>query len=267
LLVGLRPETWKNLAFNLFVNIFVGWVFWGLFTALICLGGTLIPFCFVGVLVLVAMLQIARYMAVAEISILNAFSPRSSRAYRPMEKFDADMGMKGWITKVVCSLQSYKDLLYLWLLKAPAAMATCLITGILVGCSLALIASPIVFGTCDTCMKNGNLCLGTSEGDWNNGTCSGWKIDSFGDSVGLFLVGVILLILTLHVSNGLAWLTIGMGKWMLAYDTTGHDARQPLISSHNSSTQTPSVAPVNYSAPRQDEQIVVAIIDSAKPTD
>jgi len=253
-LVGLRQRTWTNLLYNLFVNISFSSFAWALFTALVLLGGTLIPFCCLGVPVFLLMLQLARWMADGEISIVNGFSPPSQKAYRPPEESWKDQGLKVWARSVGCSCQSYKDWIYLWLFKWPVALANCIIAAVVVGVSVALISSPIVWGACPTCMKEGNLCWGSAHGSWSDGTCDGWKIDSLGDAFGLAFLGIVCLIVSLHISNGLAYFSMSFSRCMLTdprdeglsrnlLSSTDDQARAYCTCPHSKSSMVSSNAP------------------------
>jgi len=80
-------------------------------------------------------------------------------------------------------------------------------------------SAPIVWATCDTCFKDGDLCLGNGSDNWsNNGECDGWKIDTLGDTVALAFIGIILTVCTLHISNGWAWISRQLSTCALASD-------------------------------------------------
>jgi len=279
-LVGLRSETWINLAYNLFLNMIWGTFCWAFFTALTTLGCTLLPFCGLGIPVILGTLQLARNMATADIALLNMTVSKERQAYRPKDSaLHENQTFRGWSRAMCCSCQSYSDFFFLWICKMPIAWFGFFVVVILSGSSIGLLVAPIVFWTCDICMKEGNLCLGNTpyHPDSQNGECHGWKIDHIGDALGLCFLGILVTIFTLHISNGVAHLSKELSRCALASDrsTDGGartdllaDQHQPVVekqeyctSEHPVASTTPSTAP---SASLIGDQTVVVLIDEKR---
>jgi len=86
-------------------------------------------------------------------------------------------------------------------------------------------------------MKNGNLCIGDASGDWESGTCDGWRISTLKDTFALCAIGVLATILSLHISNGVAYLSRELTRCALASEKVGEGLNTSLLSAqHHFST-------------------------------
>jgi len=207
------------------------------------LGCILVPFCGLGIPVLLFALQMARLLAQADIGLANLGVDESQKAYRAKENsLHADQTFRGWARSVGCSCQSYADFFFLWLCKMPIAWFGFFVTGLLLLGSGALIATPIVYLSCDTCMKNGNLCIGEASGDWEGGQCNGWRIATLQDAFGLCAMGVLGMILTLHISNGVAYLSRELTRCALATEKDGEGLNTSLLSAQHHLTGSQTIA-------------------------
>jgi len=114
------------------------------------------------------------------------------------------------------------------------------VTGISLVVSGALISAPIVYWSCDTCFKDGNLCWGDASGDWENGECNGWQIKTLKDTFALCGLGILAMILTLHISNGFAFLSKELTRCALATEKSEEGLSTGLLSAQNQNQVVPS---------------------------
>ena len=124
------------------------------------------------------------------------------------ENADIWTRFKGSFTNPV----TWKSPLYL-LLKFPLGVATFVILITLTSLTLAFLTMPLTY---------------TFLPDFQVGVFFGpglpaWRIDSMGDATLGVLVGLMLLPVTLHVTNGLAWVHAKFAKVMLSVDPMGKD--------------------------------------------
>jgi len=82
-------------------------------------------------------------------------------------------------------------------------------------------------------MKNGNLCIGESSGNWDSGTCNGWRISTLTDAFGLCAIGIVTIILTLHIANGVAHLSRELTRCALATEKDGEGLNTSLLSAQH----------------------------------
>jgi hypothetical protein len=96
---------------------------------------------------------------------------------------------------------TWKSLLYLFI-KFPLGLATFVILAVLVSLTLGLISMPFTY-------QHIELFQGISFG------LGVWQIDSLFDALLAALIGLLLWPVTLHVTNGLAWVFANLSKLML----------------------------------------------------
>jgi len=220
-LVPFRWYTWKNLIFNLFVNPWQGCLGFAVSTAWITLSLATIPLCGLGLFIGVACLYLIRRLATCDFWTTVFFSSDLEGERRKVDDLE-DLSFKEWAVGLVINKQTWKDVFYMWLFKFPLGLTTIIVAGVGVGVAIACIGAPVVYYTCDTCMKDGNLCIGeassnsTDPDDWANGTCDGWKIDDPEDAFALTALGILALIIMLHISNFMAWCCYKFARCMLS---------------------------------------------------
>lgn len=98
---------------------------------------------------------------------------------------------------------TWKSLVYLFI-KGPLGLATFVVLAVLVTLTLGLLSMPFTY-------QHLELAQGTSFGP----SVPVWQIDSLFDALIAALIGLILWPVTLHVSNGLAWVYASLAKLML----------------------------------------------------
>jgi hypothetical protein len=190
-------------------------------TAWLTLTVATLPLCGLGLLIGVASLYLIRRLATIDFWVTNFFSHDTEAERRKIDDLD-DLSFKEWAVGLVCNKQTWKDVFYMWLFKFPLGLTTIIVAAVGIGVAIACIGAPVVYYTCDTCMKDGNLCIGsgsynsTLDDDWKNGTCDGWKIDSPEDSFALTAIGILALIIMLHISNFMAWCCYMFSRYILS---------------------------------------------------
>jgi len=194
-LVTFRLQTHKHLAYNWFLNLPYSIICFTTANVLISLSGGLLAMCCLGVVIFVFTLYCSRAFCDADLTLTNYVSRGVAlRGWRPKHVDPEEDGLKGISWALLSNGQSWKDLCYIWLIKFPFALATFVITFLLVMGSIAAIFSIIIFYTCPDCIEYGNVCVGKQEysksdtwmDDWKNGTCDGWLIHRVEDCVALF---------------------------------------------------------------------------------
>jgi len=222
-LVPFRWYTWRNLIFNLIVNPWQACLGFAVSTAWIALSLATIPLCGLGLFIGVASLYLIRRLATCDFWTTIFFSKDLEGERRKVDDLD-DLSFKEWAIGLVFNKQTWKDVFYMWLFKFPLGLTTIIVAGVGIGVAIACIGAPVVYYTCDTCMKDGNLCIGegsynssaSDHDNWANGTCDGWKIDSAEDSFALTGIGIIAFIIVLHISNFMAWCCYMFARCMLS---------------------------------------------------
>lgn len=104
---------------------------------------------------------------------------------------------------------TWKSLLYL-ILKFPLGIVTFVILATVVSLTLAFLSMPFTY-------ESLQYFQGVSFGPW----LPIWQIDSLTDALLGALIGLILWPVTLHITNGLAWLHAKFAKVMLCVDPIG----------------------------------------------
>lgn len=106
---------------------------------------------------------------------------------------------------------TWKSLLYLFL-KFPMGIVTFIVLVTVVSLTLSLLAMPLIY----------EFMPFDEIGIFIGGDFPDWRIDSLGDATVAALIGVLLLPVTLHISNVLAWVHGKFAKIMLS--------NEPLVS-------------------------------------
>ncbi len=99
---------------------------------------------------------------------------------------------------------TWKSILYLSL-KFPLGIASFTILATLISLTLAFLTMPLTYETMHT----------SQVGIFLSSDLPIWTIDSLGDAVLLAMIGSILWPVTMHVSNGLAWIHAKFARIML----------------------------------------------------
>ncbi|MEO8505455.1 MAG: sensor domain-containing protein [Acidobacteriota bacterium] len=109
----------------------------------------------------------------------------------------AEVGILRWLGGMLRSPALYKSIVFLGL-KFPLGLACWVGSVVGLSVSVAFIASPLAlwFGT-------GDLDLGI------------WSVDSVTDTIPLAVLGVVLLLVTLNLQNGAAWVFRFLAEWLL----------------------------------------------------
>lgn len=138
------------------------------------------------------MASFERYMA---IHLLKEDIPEMALPANPND--DLWTRFKAYFTNPV----TWKSLLYLFI-KFPLGLATFVALAVMVPLTLGLLSMPFTY-------QHMELFQGISFG------FGVWQIDSLFDALLAALVGLILWPVTLHVTNGLAWVYASLSKLML----------------------------------------------------
>jgi hypothetical protein len=105
---------------------------------------------------------------------------------------------------------TWKSLLYLFL-KFPLGIFTFVVLVTMISLTLALLAMPFLYEFMQ--YSQAGIYLGTN--------LPFWRIDSMGDALIVALIGLMFWPVTLHVSNGLAWVHAKFARVMLSDDPIG----------------------------------------------
>jgi hypothetical protein len=105
-----------------------------------------------------------------------------------------------------CNPVTWKGLLFLFL-KFPLGMLTFVIMVTVISLTLAFLSMPFTF----------SQGVSVSLGAW----FSGWSIDSMQDALLAVLIGLLLWPVSLHITNGLAWVHAKFARVMLSVDPGG----------------------------------------------
>jgi len=127
--------------------------------------------------------------------------------------FREDTGIWIKIKNVLTSPIAWKSCLYLFL-KFPLGLASFVVLIPLICLTIALLTMPLTFELMQT----------SHAGIYLNSSIPIWTIDSMGDALLIAFIGLILWPVTLHVSNGLAWVHARLAKLMLSEDAMGEFA-------------------------------------------
>ena len=189
-----HPQTYRNLAYIL-IAFALGIFYFTFLTTVVAVGiGTAIIWIGVGILAVGILVwrsfaQFERRMSKAMLGFSIDDPPRSEevRLLRRAREEAKDPN-------------TYRELVYLWLIRFPLDTFNFSVAVSFVAASLALIASPIVVQFVD-------IKLFTDD-PW-------WLVDTTGESLLLVPIGLFLLWLSVHVVNGLARLSGTIARAML----------------------------------------------------
>ena len=112
----------------------------------------------------------------------------------------------GFIKLTLANPVTWKSPIYLFL-KFPLGMATFSILVTLLSISIALLTLPLTYEVFD--FQIGGFFRPDQEA---------WKIDGVGEALLGTLIGLISLAITIHITNGLAWLHAKFARLMLSVD-------------------------------------------------
>ncbi len=118
------------------------------------------------------------------------------------------------IIEYIVNPVTWKSLLYLFL-KFPLGMATFVILVTLVSLTLSFLVMPLIF------YYSGNFQIGL----FTTPNQSLWIIDSLNDALLAAAFGLFILPLTLHITNGLAWIHAKFARMMLSNFSSGELSR------------------------------------------
>jgi hypothetical protein len=110
---------------------------------------------------------------------------------------------KGYLTNPV----TWKSLVYLFM-KFPLGIATFVVLVTLVSLTLAFLTMPLTY----------EFLPQFQPGIFAGPGAAVWEIDSLGDALLCSLIGLMLWPVTLHITNGLAWVHAKFAKVMLSVD-------------------------------------------------
>jgi len=148
-----------------------------------------------------ALASFERFMAV---HLLKEDVPAMTR---PVDR-DKDIwtGFKEYFTNPV----TWKSLLYLFV-KFPLGMVTFVVIMVLVPLTVVFLSAPFTYDTVQFFQS------GISFGSW----VPAWQIDSMGEALIGALIGLLLWPVTLHITNGLAWVHAKFARMMLSLEPFG----------------------------------------------
>jgi hypothetical protein len=118
------------------------------------------------------------------------------------------------IREYIVNPVTWKSLLYLFL-KFPLGIATFVILVMLVSLTLSFLIMPIIF------YYSGNFQIGL----FTTPDQSLWIIDSLNDALLAAALGLFILPVTLHITNGLAWIHAKFARMMLSNFSSGELSR------------------------------------------
>lgn len=216
--VAAQGQTYQNLLYLLLAFPLGLFYFVFLVTGLSLGVGLFILW--IGILILVAMFaawvglaQFERWMAIKLLRVeIPSLMPFSTSGMNFWQKFKSYLSNPG----------PWKGLLFLFL-KFPMGILSFVVVVTLISVSGAFIMAPVLY-------PYGNIHLG------------GWALQNMTEAVGLSLVGIFLLFASLHVFNGLAYVSGQLARILLGVKlvvTTAGSA--PSAEEPISSDQTPIV--------------------------
>jgi hypothetical protein len=155
-----------------------------------------------------ALASFERYM------VIHVLKEEISAMARPTNEGDDIWSrFKAYFTNPV----TWKGLLYLFV-KFPLGIATFVVLITIVSLTLAFLTMPLTY-------QSLNYFQGISFGPG----LPIWQIDSLGDALLAALIGLMLWPVTLHITNGLAWVHAKFAKMMLSINPFGeHQTRTSM---------------------------------------
>ena len=129
-----------------------------------------------------------------------------------IEGADVWTGLREYLANPV----TWKSLLYLFM-KFPLGIAAFVVLTTLISLMLALLAMPFMYelGSVNGFLPEFQAGVFLSPG------LPAWHMDSLNDALLVALIGLMLWPVTLHVTNGLAWLHAKFARVMLSVDPMG----------------------------------------------
>jgi len=195
--VAIQGQTYLNLVY-LFLAFPLGVIYFILLVTGFSLGfGLLILW--VGVIILAGMFVAWWGCALFErqiaISLLQEDIPPMAR--------NIPAGLQTWdlVKSYLANPVTWKSLAYL-LVKFPLGIFTFVVLVTLITVTLGFLAAPVIFPLC----SNGTLYCGVAD----------IHIDTLWKAIGCFFVGLVLFFPTLHIFNGLAWISGRFARAMLS---------------------------------------------------
>lgn len=193
-----KSQTWLNVAY-LFISFPLGLIYFILIITGISLGFGLLITVF-GIFILMAVMLMvhlfARFEASLTSSMLGIYIPHSS--HQPKAK-----GFWKRFGEILRSSSTWKGLVFLFL-RFPLGIFSFSLTIGLLSASISLISVPFLYR------------YPWFEMDWPNHFF--WNIDTVPETIIVALIGIILLFISLHILNLLAWGYGRLAKALLSND-------------------------------------------------
>ena len=237
--VVLRPRSWLNLLY-LALSFPLGLFYFVVLVTLLAVGIGLVII-WVGIFILA--LTAAAWWAFASFERSLADGLLGTHLQPAPRPWQTANGTWPRIKAHFASLATWKDLAFLFL-KFPLGLASFCIVVVLGALSLASIAAPFYYGHVRSTGAGGVVTRGIDFG--------AWTVDRLWQALLLVPLGVLLLIVSMHVFNGLAavWRAIARGLLETAGEprpqaTAAGEAGRPSLAE----TQAPSWNPYSYPPP------------------
>ncbi|MFL7892834.1 MAG: sensor domain-containing protein [Anaerolineales bacterium] len=141
---------------------------------------------------------LARFEHAMAVHLLHENMPAMVRP--AMENKSTWTNLKAHLTSQV----TWKSLLYLFL-KFPLGLATFILVITLVALTMAFLSMPLVYSTNSPFNAGISIGMGLPV----------WHIDSISDALICAFIGLLLWPVTLHITNGLAWVHAKFARMML----------------------------------------------------
>lgn len=221
--VVARSQTWLNFIY-LFLAFPLGLIYFLYLIIGLALGfGLAVIWVGLAILVLVvagwwllAGLERMLTISLLRVEIPPMSTPRSEKATTSTERLGA----------FIANPVTWKSLVYL-LVKFPLGIVSFTVLTTLTAVTVILLASPIIFPFAqpEVLLTNGNLI----------------RVDTLGEALVAFVVGLVMIFFSLHIFNGLAWVSGRFARVMLG------NVRRPANPMVVTPPQTPetSVQPVS----------------------
>jgi hypothetical protein len=203
-----HSQTWLNYLY-LFLAFPLGLFYFIYLTVGLSVGiGTLIiwvGFLILGVVIagwwLMAGLERSLAVSLLKVEIPPMSTPRSEKAMTSTERLGA----------FIANPVTWKGFAFL-LVKFPLGIISFVVLATLTAVTLILLASPVIYPYLQPEV-------------WVTNTIV-WRIDTIGEAAGAFVVGILLLFISLNIFNGLAWVSGQFARVMLG--NPRKEAVQPI---------------------------------------
>jgi len=230
--VIIRWQTYLNLLY-LLLALPLG-IFYYIFLAGGILLGVPLVIIFIGILILivvfagwVAFIAFERQLAVW---LLNVDVP----PYVPENT--GEVGHKNWISGLLANRVTWTGLLFLFL-KLPLGVISFITLVTLLAITVISLAAPFIYN---------NLALEVWF-TWDRV----WAIDTLWEAIVLFVVGFLMIFISLHILNIVAWIWGRVAYWMLGRESK---VSEPLVPTGDLSTGSAVVLPVVVGGEVKQEQ-------------